>query len=154
VVAADQRTNRLVQTAMTVGAIADRLLFVAAPIGVGALLVWLVRLSAPSSNPALGLVIGIIALSPIGLALLMLAVTPTYFRPLVTTRIGVVCLGALVVVAAVTFATAQLGTRLTLKQRAGSGITLIVSALVLGTGAQFLLVLLGPPLAILTTPLR
>jgi hypothetical protein len=133
---------------------AERLLFVAAPCGVGVLLVWFVRLNAPSSNPALGLVIGLIALSPIGLALLMLAVTPTYFRPLVTTRIGVVCLGGLIAVAALTYAMAQLGARWTLKQRTAAGITLIASALVLGTGAQFLLVLLGPPLAILTTPLR
>lgn len=134
---------------MTAQAIAVRSIEVAATIGVGALIVWLIRLGAPPSNPRLGFWIGLTALSPIGLALLIFAVIPTYFRPLVATRIGIVGLGSFLSVAAVTYVAAQAGTRLTLDRHAAIGVVLIASSLVFGTGLQLMFLLLAPSIAVL-----
>jgi len=124
------------------------------PVALSAALFILVRMSRPAAKPgdsrATWLALTLLTLGPVGLGLLILFVTPTYFRPLVSPS-GVGILIALVVVAATSYTAVQFGTRQGFKGHVAVGSSLVAVALLL-SGATLLLILLGPPVAVLLTP--
>jgi hypothetical protein len=125
------------------------------PVAVGAALFILVRMNRPVAKPGASrgtwLALTLLTLGPVGLGLLVLFVTPTYFRPLLRSPSGAGILIALVVVAAASYTAVQFGTRQGFKGHVAVGSSLVAVALLL-SGATLLLILLGPTVAILLTP--
>lgn len=100
---------------------------------------------------ALWLTLTLMVLSPLGLALLIFAVTPTYFRPLYTTSTGGWLLLALAASESLGYVGVQFGLGRIARRQVAAGAVAIALALALA-GAAFLLILLAPPLAVLTNP--
>jgi hypothetical protein len=122
---------------------------------VGAAVFVLVRLSRPSDKPGVSLAtwmtLTLLALSPVGLGFLILTLTPTYFRPLLSWPFGVGILVAFAVVLATSYVVGQVGIRQGFNGRVALGSSLVVVAFLL-SGAASLLILLGPAAAILLIP--
>jgi hypothetical protein len=99
----------------------------------------------------LWLAVTVTAFVPVALGLLIFAITPTYFRPLVMMAAGRSVFIALVVAIAATQGLVQLGARLVTKSQNVAGAVLIALA-ILPWCVTFALVLFGPPSVILASP--
>jgi len=89
--------------------------------------------------------------TPVAFGLLILAITPTYFRPLTSTPTGEWLLLALLVGVAASQGLVQLGLNLMSRSRPVVGGVVIALALTF-SGITFVLILLGPAVAVITQP--
>jgi len=93
----------------------------------------------------------LVTLAPAALALVMFFVTPTYFRPMLETLVGLILLGILVTTLGVGYGLIEAGSWLFLKGRVVLGVLVLVGYSLTWLVAVAI-VLLGPAALILLKP--
>ncbi len=111
----------------------------------------IVSASRPPGSRGLWLAFTSIVLGPAALALLIFAITPTYFRPFSRSVVGVAVLTGMSWIEAAAFGLTQFGVRQVARGRAGVGAVILAPAMLLA-GVALFGVLLGPPTIILMAP--
>src|ERR1700694_2115328 len=102
----------------------------------------------PKARQGLRIALGISAASPAVLAVLMYLVTPTYFRPMLDSFVGLVLLGVFVGTTCVGYGLVEAGIWLFRKGRVALGVLVLVGYSVTWLVAVWI-VLLGPAVLIL-----